>query len=144
MQACLYSDEHVSTALGYVAHFTQLAANYANIPLRYPIKFACSRSYMTNPFEKTPNGGPMPCPLYVKGAQKARFPDAVDLLNKDLEQVRSSYDELYALIKINPASQCLWEKCSNASFTTLKFACLSFHGLDGVCRPLLNYRDRGR
>jgi len=84
--AAVYSDECTSTALGYVAHFTILASQISKVPLRYRVSHYGSRSYIIDQFDAS--GEPISKPLHANGPDKARFLEAIELLNKDIEQVR--------------------------------------------------------
>ncbi|GAA0148536.1 hypothetical protein LIER_36744 [Lithospermum erythrorhizon] len=90
-----------ATALGYVAHAVSLIASYLQIPLRYPVRFGCSRSYIRDfapsiepiSLESAPNteiagnAKPVEFPLFLEGQDSTRTAYAVFLLNKDLEQL---------------------------------------------------------
>jgi hypothetical protein len=82
------SDDVLSSALGYVAFVTEILARYLNIPLHYPINFLGSRSTILDLISVM--SAPRAFPLYGKGVEKYRFDYGVFLLNKDIEQVRSS------------------------------------------------------
>lgn len=78
-------DQHLSTALGYVAHLSLLIATYLEIPLRYPLRPCGSRSTVSDPVSIAP--GPREHPLFAKGTDKMRFRYGVYLLNKNIEQL---------------------------------------------------------
>lgn len=78
-------EDHISSALGYVAQAVQLLAAYLTIPLYYPIKCMGSRSLVQDPISQMK--GPKIFPLYSKGVDRYRFEYAVFLLNKDIEQI---------------------------------------------------------
>ncbi|GAA5944673.1 hypothetical protein JCM10213_009182 [Rhodosporidiobolus nylandii] len=81
-----YSDEHLSSALGYCASLVTLLAAYLRVPLVYPVRARGSRSTVTDPISMMK--GPRAFPLYGKGVEQYRFDYGVFLLNKDIEQVR--------------------------------------------------------
>lgn len=78
-------EDHVSSALGYVAQAVQLLAAYLTIPLYYPIRCMGSRSLVQDPISQMK--GPKIFPLYSRGVDRYRFEYAVFLLNKDIEQI---------------------------------------------------------
>ncbi|KAJ1264589.1 hypothetical protein BS78_08G011000 [Paspalum vaginatum] len=91
-----------STALGYASHAIFLIASYLNVPLRYPLRFGGSRSYV---LDHTPSAEAssiasvvssvppststrtMEFPLFFDGQETTRSAYAVFLLNKDIEQL---------------------------------------------------------
>ncbi|KAI5650643.1 hypothetical protein M9H77_36648 [Catharanthus roseus] len=90
-----------ATALGYVAHAVSLIASYLQVPLRYPLRLGCSRSYIRDyapsiepaSSDSTSNsltsttGKPVEFPLFLEGQDSTRAAYGVFLLNKDLEQL---------------------------------------------------------
>ncbi|RCV36720.1 hypothetical protein SETIT_8G005000v2 [Setaria italica] len=91
-----------STVLGYVAHAVSLIASYLNVPLRYPLRFGGSRSYildhspLVEPSSMTsvvssvsPSTSmrTMEFPLFFDGQETTRSAYAIFLLNKDIEQL---------------------------------------------------------
>ncbi|PON92539.1 UV radiation resistance-associated protein [Trema orientale] len=101
----LFSDkkeaQRSSSALGYVAHAVSLIASYLKVPLRYPVRFGGSHSYVT---DYAPSVEPtvsdlssdtslstnlkhLEFPLFLDGQDTTRTAYAVFLLNKDLEQL---------------------------------------------------------
>ncbi|PKI57592.1 hypothetical protein CRG98_022063 [Punica granatum] len=89
-----------STALGYVSHAVSLIASYLQVPLRYPLRFGGSHSYILDnaPSETTSSDGSLDAelstglkhaefPLYLEGQDTTRAAYAIFLLNKDLEQL---------------------------------------------------------
>lgn len=80
-----YSDDLVSSALGYAAQVTQLLAAYLAVPMAYPITCRGSRSYLQD--EISMMKGSRAFPLFAKGVERYRFDYAVFLLNKNIEQV---------------------------------------------------------
>ncbi|GAA5917328.1 hypothetical protein JCM5296_000947 [Sporobolomyces johnsonii] len=83
-----YSDELLSSALGYAAQVTQTLAAYLGVPLCYPIQCRGSRSVVTD--EISMMKGPRAFPLYGKGVDRYRFDYGVFLLNKNIEQLMYS------------------------------------------------------
>ncbi|GEM10415.1 uvradiation resistance protein [Rhodotorula toruloides] len=83
-----YSDDLLSSALGYAAQVTQLLAAYLGVPLCYPIQCRGSRSVVFD--EISMMKGPRAFPLYGKGVDQYRFDYGVFLLNKNIEQARFS------------------------------------------------------
>ncbi|CAL4904440.1 unnamed protein product [Urochloa decumbens] len=91
-----------STVLGYAAHAVSLIASYLNVPLRYPLRFGGSRSYV---LDHSPSVEPssmtsavssvtpstsmrtMEFPLFFDGQETTRSAYAIFLLNKDIEQL---------------------------------------------------------
>ncbi|CAN6373940.1 unnamed protein product [Urochloa humidicola] len=91
-----------STVLGYAAHAASLIASYLNVPLRYPLCFGGSRSYvldhspsvelssMTSVASSVPPSTSMRMmefPLFFDGQETTRSAYAIFLLNKDIEQL---------------------------------------------------------
>ncbi|CAA6669179.1 unnamed protein product [Spirodela intermedia] len=77
-----------ATALGYIAHAVLLIAAYLDVPLRYPLRFGGSRSYV---HDYAPS--PMEFPLFLEGQDSTRAAYAVFLLNKDIEQLLNGIGE---------------------------------------------------
>eukprot|EP01006_Ploeotia_vitrea_P011461 TRINITY_DN30488_c0_g1_i1.p1 TRINITY_DN30488_c0_g1~~TRINITY_DN30488_c0_g1_i1.p1 ORF type:complete len:587 (+),score=279.68 TRINITY_DN30488_c0_g1_i1:80-1762(+) len=73
-------DEHVSTALGYAAHFVFMFAKYFEIPLRYRIVFRGSRSGICDDVNSN-----VVYPLY--NGDQQRFLIACNFLLKDIVQI---------------------------------------------------------
>lgn len=80
-----FDDDHISSALGFVAQAVQLLAAYLTIPLYYPIRCMGSRSLVQDPISQMK--GPKIFPLYSRGVDQYRFEYAVFLLNKNIEQI---------------------------------------------------------
>lgn len=80
-----FSDEALSSALGYTAQVVTILAAYLGVPLHYPIKSLGSRSAVIDPISMM--RGPRAFPLYGKGVDRYRFDYGVFLLNKNIEQV---------------------------------------------------------
>ncbi|XVF84632.1 hypothetical protein PTKIN_Ptkin17bG0052900 [Pterospermum kingtungense] len=90
-----------ATALGYVAHAVSLIASYLQVPLRYPLRLGCSRSYINDhspSVESTSSDLSLNTalssylkhaefPLFLEGQDTTRAAYAVFLLNKDIEQL---------------------------------------------------------
>ncbi|KAI3980293.1 hypothetical protein MKX01_001364 [Papaver californicum] len=90
-----------ATALGYVAHVASLIASYLEVPLRYPLRFGGSHSYIhdyapsvelltsttTSGSALLSNSKPTEFPLFLEGQDTTRAAYAIFLLNKDLEQI---------------------------------------------------------
>ncbi|MQM00227.1 hypothetical protein Taro_032965 [Colocasia esculenta] len=92
-----------ATALGYVAHAVLLIAAYLDVPLRYPLRFGGSRSYIHDYAPSTDltssdlaSGSisvmgmtpkPAEFPLFLEGQDSTRATYAIFLLNKDIEQL---------------------------------------------------------
>ncbi|XP_078436495.1 UV radiation resistance-associated protein [Wolffia australiana] len=94
-----------ATALGYVAHVVMLIATFLDVPLRYPLKFGGSRSYICDnapSIEPATSASLAPnsvaksapksveFPLFLEGQDNTRAAYAVFLLNKDIEQILNS------------------------------------------------------
>lgn len=98
-------DELAATALGYVAHVVALVAIYLDVPLRYPVQPAASRSFIrdmdsfTLTKEDRKRGqaqgvctlGKEDFPLFSEGVERTRFAYGVFLLNKDIEQLLNAH-----------------------------------------------------
>ncbi|XP_042517641.1 UV radiation resistance-associated gene protein [Macadamia integrifolia] len=90
-----------ATAFGYIAHAVSLIASYLDVPLRYPLLFGGSRSYVNDyvssvdpvPSDSTSSSllatvsKPTEFPLFLEGQDITRAAYAIFLLNKDLEQI---------------------------------------------------------
>ena len=81
-------DDHVSSALSYVAHLLILLSKYLDIPLRYPIAYASSKSLIRDPL-LIPMGGGVAAtlPLYRRGVDREKFEKAVVLIQKNVKQL---------------------------------------------------------
>ncbi|KAJ4968534.1 hypothetical protein NE237_015235 [Protea cynaroides] len=104
-KASFFSDkkgvQKYATALGYVAHDVSLIASYLDVPLRYPLLFGGSRSYVNDyvssvdpmPSDTTSSSllatssKPTEFPLFLEGQDITRAAYAIFLLNKDVEQL---------------------------------------------------------
>lgn len=91
-----------STVLGYAAHVVSLIASYLNIPLRYPLRFGGSQSYVldhapavepssitsvVSSVHPSTSMRTMEFPLFFDGQETTRSAYAIFLLNKDIEQL---------------------------------------------------------
>ncbi|GAA5930626.1 hypothetical protein JCM3775_003827 [Rhodotorula graminis] len=83
-----YTDDTLSSALGYAAHVTHLVAAYLGVPLCYPLRCRASRSVVVD--EISMMKGPRAFPLYGRGVDRYRFDYGVFLLNKNIEQLMYS------------------------------------------------------
>ena len=96
----LVDDDHISSALGYVAHLVILLAKYLELPLRYPIAYAASKSLIRDPMLAGATvmvGQAATLPLYRKGVERDKFEKALTLLQKDVEQIVNSVGLNYNL-----------------------------------------------
>lgn len=100
----------MATALGYVTHLTFMIAKYLDIPFRFPMRPMCSRSTIVDDASAATADEDLVFPLYAPGKNKARFENAVAMLNLNIDQllahcsIRSTADggplgNLHALIK---------------------------------------------
>ncbi|XP_062198102.1 vacuolar protein sorting 38-like [Phragmites australis] len=91
-----------TTVLGYAAHAVSLIASYLNVPLRYPLRFGGSQSYVldhapsvepssiTSVLSSVPRNTSMRTmefPLFFDAQETTRSAYAMFLLNKDIEQL---------------------------------------------------------
>lgn len=83
----LLREEHLSTVLGYTAHIVTLLAKYLQIPLRYAISHAASRSTLRD--EVMLSAG-REFPLYGKTAAPDEFACATAMLARDVRQLLHS------------------------------------------------------
>ncbi|TNY17669.1 UV radiation resistance protein and autophagy-related subunit 14-domain-containing protein [Rhodotorula diobovata] len=83
-----YTDDTLSSALGYAAHVTHLVAAYLGVPLCYPLRCRASRSVVVDDISMMK--GPRAFPLYARGVDRYRFDYGVFLLNKNIEQLMYS------------------------------------------------------
>ncbi|OAD54507.1 UV radiation resistance-associated protein [Eufriesea mexicana] len=84
----LSNDTEVAVALGFVAHTTQMIANFLNIPTRYPIIHYGSRSKVIDHITENLPDNERQFPLFARGKDKLQFRYAVYLLNKNIAQLR--------------------------------------------------------
>lgn len=86
-------DTSNSVLLGYVVHAVQMVSDLLNVPLRYPVIFRGSQSFV---IEQIKEDNVCELALFrqsTSGAQDAlAFSHAVDLLNRDLAQLRGLFD----------------------------------------------------
>ncbi|XP_060817907.1 UV radiation resistance-associated gene protein isoform X1 [Bombus pascuorum] len=84
----LSNDTVVAVALGFVAHTTQMIANFLNIPTRYPIIHYGSRSKVIDHITENLPDNERQFPLFARSKDKLQFRYAVYLLNKNIAQLR--------------------------------------------------------
>ncbi|CAL7948415.1 unnamed protein product [Xylocopa violacea] len=84
----LSNDTEVAVALGFVAHTTQMIANFLNIPARYPIVHYGSRSKVIDHITENLPDNERQFPLFARSKDKLQFRYAVYLLNKNIAQLR--------------------------------------------------------
>ncbi|XP_076641381.1 UV-resistance associated gene [Halictus rubicundus] len=84
----LSDDTEVAVALGFVAHTTQMIANFLNIPTRYPIIHYGSRSKVIDHITDHLPDNERQFPLFARSKDKLQFRYAVYLLNKNIAQLR--------------------------------------------------------
>lgn len=107
------NDTEVAVALGFVAHATQMIANFLNIPARYPIVHYGSRSKVIDHITENLPDNERQFPLFARSKDKLQFRYAVYLLNKNIAQLRwycglpttdlrAMLPNLAALINIKP------------------------------------------
>ncbi|CAK9803922.1 UV radiation resistance-associated gene protein [Anthophora quadrimaculata] len=82
------NDTEVAVALGFVAHTTQMIANFLNIPTRYPIIHYGSRSKVIDHITENLPDNERQFPLFARSKDKLQFRYAVYLLNKNVAQLR--------------------------------------------------------
>jgi ankyrin repeat protein len=80
-------EEEVATALGSVCHIILLISKYLEVPLRYPMRPMCSRSFV---LDEITADVPTKYPLYYRGVDKQSFATGVFLLNKNVEVLLES------------------------------------------------------
>lgn len=84
----LSNDTQVAVALGFVAHTTQMIANFLNVPTRYPIIHYGSRSKVVDHIIESLPDNDRQFPLFARSKDKLQFHYAVYLLNKNIAQLR--------------------------------------------------------
>ncbi|XP_011641027.1 UV radiation resistance-associated gene protein [Pogonomyrmex barbatus] len=84
----LSNDTQVAVALGFVAHTTQMIANFLNVPTRYPIIHYGSRSKVIDHITDSLPDNDRQFPLFARSKDKLQFHYAVYLLNKNIAQLR--------------------------------------------------------
>lgn len=85
-------DTQNSIILGYVTHAIQVLNSILNVPLRYPIIFRGSKSFI---IEQIKEDNVCELPLFkqnTSGAQDMAYTRGVELLNKNLAQLRGLFD----------------------------------------------------
>ena len=88
----LLEDDYIATVLSYIVHLLVLLAKYLEIPLRYPLAYASSRSLIREPVLTASTHTMNPnlsatFPLYRKGAEREKFEKGLVLLHKNVEQI---------------------------------------------------------
>jgi hypothetical protein len=79
-----------AVVLGYVIHSIQMLSNILNMPLRYPVIFRGSRSFI---IEQMNEDDCSEYPLFKQNSvQDSSLAYAVSLLNKNLSQLRIAFD----------------------------------------------------
>ena len=87
------NDQQNEVIIGYVAHAVKLISTILNLPLRYPVLFRASKSYV---IEQMNNENACQYPLFKQNSvQENAFSDAVMLLNKNLSQLRILFDNYH-------------------------------------------------
>eukprot|EP00753_Platysulcus_tardus_P006766 PLAT14553.1.p1 GENE.PLAT14553.1~~PLAT14553.1.p1 ORF type:complete len:427 (+),score=150.18 PLAT14553.1:5-1285(+) len=79
-----HEEEQMSTALGYVCHLVFMLSKYLQVPLRYSLLHAASRSSVRD--EVLGHSG---YPLYWRGVERTKFDAAVTFLQRDVNQLLS-------------------------------------------------------
>ncbi|XP_058804895.1 uncharacterized protein LOC131672011 [Phymastichus coffea] len=108
------NDTQVAVALGFVAHTTQMIANFLNVPTRYPIVHYGSRSKIVDHITQNLSDSDRQFPLFVRSKDKLQFHYAVYLLNKNIAQLkwycglpttdlRATLPNIASLINIKPS-----------------------------------------
>lgn len=114
----LSNDTVVAVALGFVAHTTQMIANFLNVPTRYPIVHYGSRSKIIDHITENLPDNERQFPLFARSKDKLQFRYAVYLLNKNIAQLRwycglpttdlrATLPNLATLINIKPSQSHL-------------------------------------
>jgi hypothetical protein len=92
----LTEDQANSIALGYITQSIQLISDILSIPLRYPLVFRSSKSFIIEMNDSSSNNdinNQREFPLFKQNnAQDDLFPYAISLLNKNLSQLRLVFD----------------------------------------------------
>lgn len=80
-----------AVVLGYIIHAIQIISNILNIPLRHPVVFRGSKSFIIEQLNTDQNSE---FPLFKQNSstQDLDFAHAVTLLNKNLSQLRITFD----------------------------------------------------
>lgn len=81
-------EETLSVALGYVCHLVYMIGKLLELPLRYPMVPAGSRSFAVDYTIEKVTDRDREFPLYTKGKEKIQFYYGVFLLNKNIAQLR--------------------------------------------------------
>ena len=92
----LTEDQTNSIALGYITQSIQMISNILSIPLRYPLVFRSSKSFIIEMNDSSSNNdlnNQREFALFKQNnAQDDNFPHAISLLNKNLSQLRLVFD----------------------------------------------------
>ncbi|VDK53285.1 unnamed protein product [Anisakis simplex] len=80
-----HPDTEVSSALGYVVHVLILISQILNIPLKFPVSFAASRSTIMHPLSAAIY------PLYSLSKNRDKLEEAIQHLNGNINQLRSDF-----------------------------------------------------
>lgn len=94
-------DEHVSSALGYVAHLALMLGKYLGVPLRYQILYYSSRSAIRDEVRDGASVSVNTFYLFRRGVERERFEAAVAMLQKNVEQILAARGLAY------DAKQCM-------------------------------------
>uniref|UniRef100_A0A914VLX6 UV radiation resistance associated protein n=1 Tax=Plectus sambesii TaxID=2011161 RepID=A0A914VLX6_9BILA len=85
-----HNEMELSAALGNAAHVLCAISRMVDIPLRYPIKYAVSRSAIVDvAWPKFPDAPDSVYPLFLKNQDREAFEYGVFLLNKNVAQLRA-------------------------------------------------------
>jgi hypothetical protein len=90
-------DEENSISLGYLVHVSELLANILCVPLKYPVLFRSSRSYV---IEQINDIDSRKLPLFKSSVSEDVFAYAVNLLNINLTQLKVSTDKRFLNIEL--------------------------------------------
>jgi hypothetical protein len=105
------SIDNFAIALGYIAHLVLLLTKYLQKPLRYPILYGASRSYITDPCTESSSGMAYTLPLFWRGSNSER--EKIDLailwLKRDIEQILSVLDVHDTVVREGEILSSLYE-----------------------------------
>ena len=89
-------DNHDSIVLGYVAHALQQISSILSMPLRYPVVFRGSRSFVLEPLGKASEESSATLGMrehaLFKQSSEASLSSGITLLKKNLCQLRIAFD----------------------------------------------------
>ena len=77
--------------LGYIIHSIVILSDILNLPLRHPVIFRGSKSFVVEQLNASASSE-FPLFKQTSSAQDPHFAHAVTLLNKNLSQLRISFD----------------------------------------------------